>query len=354
MNLKENKLTVSITTRIQIETLRTLLIFMTAFLYACQTDSTPRKQFKHKHKQKTTVVESTAPYTKLDTATNTSHLPLPTTLMQLNESAYGKTLAVEDNTVYLLTQSAAYRFSPTHKPVKTPIDLGYTPAMTSTSIVYWSKGKLYSTPKRGGKPQTLGIVEHQPRQIVASEKHVAWLDKDPKEKFTLQVIKAAKPQIIYQTYSVIKFPVMIKNWIYFIEQAPDTTWRIGGIPVDGDKNPRFTKPHTGRTPSMLSASDEIFYYDLPSRSVHRVSLDLSTDSVVAQKIVCSPIAVSSRLLCARVEGVFELPKKGGVPRVLTEKPMGLVTNIAGSSKLVAWINDTGKDELTLRVLKLSQ
>jgi hypothetical protein len=104
---------------------------------------------------------------------------------------------------------------------------------------------------------------------------------------------------------------------------------------------------------MLSASDHVYYYDLPSRSVRRVALDLKSETTVADKIVCSPIAaVSERVLCARVEGIFELSEESGAARVLTRKPIGLITAIAGGPKIVAWVNDSGTTKATIRMLRL--
>lgn len=105
---------------------------------------------------------------------------------------------------------------------------------------------------------------------------------------------------------------------------------------------------------MLSFSTGIFYYDLPTRSIRHLPPDLSTEETIAGNVVCSPLAVSSRILCARVEGIFEIPREGGPPKVLTTEPLGLVTAIAASNDIVVWINDTGREKLTLRTLPLSQ
>ena len=286
--------------------------------------------------------------------------PDPIPLGTLKESAYGKTLAVDGTTVYLLTPTAMWRFSPEQKPTETKLDLKYSPAFTNTELIFWTAGRMQSIPKTGGAVKSLGPVKHRPRKIVAADDHFGWLDLSDGGSFTLQTLKNGKPNVLYRTTNKVTSPMMLGDRIYFVERATggntptkEIQWRIGGVSVNPGVPHIFGRWEVGRTPSMLGGKTEIYYFDMPGRSVRRLSADLAQNAAIANKVVCTPFAVSDRVICSRVEGLYELPKGGGEPKILADKPMGLTVNIAASDKMVAWLSDTGENELTLRVLPLS-
>ena len=191
-------------------------------------------------------------------------------------------------------------------------------------------------------------------QIIATGKHVAWIDKDENGKFALQVLRKSKPKIIYNSKGDITASVVLKGWGFFVERTEYGVWRFVRVSLSGDASIRYSEWHKGRVPSMLSASEHVYYYDLPARSVRRITVNLKSETTVAGEIVCSPIAaVSNRVLCARVEGIFELSKANGALRKLTQEPMGLTTAIAGSSQIVAWVGDNGNTKAVIRKLELS-
>lgn len=278
----------------------------------------------------------------------------PITLAELDASAYGISLAVDGQSVYVVTSSAIYRYAPSAPSEKRLIDVGYGSAFTRDAIIYWSKGELHKAAKAGGTPQPLGKVANRPMQIIATAKQVAWIDKDSDGKYTIQALQKSKPKIIYTSEGDITSSVVLKKWIFFVERIKYGIWRLARISLSGGSAVRHSRQHTGRVPSMLTASDHVYYYDLPSRSVRRVALDLKSETTVADKIVCSPIAASAdRVLCARVEGIFELSKQSGAVRVLTRKPVGLITAIAASPQIVAWVSDTKTAKAAIKMLPLS-
>jgi hypothetical protein len=280
-------------------------------------------------------------------------LPRPTTLLELDESAYGKTLVVEGKTVFLMTPTAVRQWTVGTPPVETPLPCGTGPTLTSSDIVYWANGAIHAAPRAGGTARLLGTVDRQPQQLVASGDQFAWLDRDPQDKYTVRTLKMGVPQIIYNAGTALTSPIAVAGRVYLIEHGT-AGWRIVGIPLRGKGKRVASTTRAGRIPSMLAGKDDIYYYDLPSRSIRRLPLDLSREDTVAEGVVCSPMAVSSRIFCARVEGVFEVPLNGGPLTVLTAEPVGLVTTIAAGTGVVAWLNDTGANHLTLRMLPLSQ
>ncbi|MBN2716080.1 MAG: hypothetical protein JXX14_09515 [Deltaproteobacteria bacterium] len=287
-------------------------------------------------------------------------LPNPTTLITLNEQSYGNFLAVEDTTVYLVTPTAYWRFSPSEKPVHTQVDMPLNPVLVETDLIFWAKGALHAMPKISGAPRKLADVPRQPRVLVADGKRFAWLENSEGGSILFYVLKNGKPQRLYRTVNEVTTPHMLNQRIYFVESVYVTKdsmrvrrWRLCSIDADAKDSTATYGPWVEeRNPAMLAGNDDLFFFDMPTRTVQRFKPDLSQGSIVARDIVCSPLAVSDRVLCSRMEGLFELPKNGGEPNVLADPTTGLITTLAASDKLVAWLNDTGASSLTLRILPL--
>ena len=149
--------------------------------------------------------------------------------------------------------------------------MGYGSAFTKDAVVYWSKGEIHSVAKAGGAPRSLGKVEQQPMQILATAdgKHVGWVDKDKDGKFSIQVLRKSKPKVVYASKGDITASVVIKKWVFFVERIKSGIWRLTRVPLGGGGAVRHSELYAGRIPSMLSASDSVYYYDLPARSVSR-------------------------------------------------------------------------------------
>jgi hypothetical protein len=211
-------------------------------------------------------------------------------------------------------------------------------------------------PKRGGAPRALAKVAKLPRAIVAAGERAAWLARDDKNKDSIQTHVDGKVRTIYPADGSLVALTMMQEGVFFVEVAADASWRIGAVSLDGG-TPTFTKPRSGRPPSMLAAKDEIFYYDGPERGVLRLSPDLSREEAVAERFICSPIAVSDRVFCAQVGGLFELPLDGHAPRALAQNVVGTVATFAANGTSLVWVEDSGKsgeDKLSLRTLSLTK
>ncbi len=331
---------------------------------SCSKDPQPGRTLTAKEKERKANLQAAMADTGtgIDSETDTADLlPPPTTLITLNESAYGNTLAVDGSTVYLATTGSLWRFAPNTEPAQMELDLGHNPAFSDTSILYWSKGAIHAAPKEGGPSKKIIDVPHPPRHILASGPNFSWLDLSEGGSYTFFTLKKGKPRSCYRSINPITTPWMIGEYIYFIEyfsaengDPAQKGWRVGRLATRDSVPPIFGPLHDARTPSMLGGNNDVYYFDLPGRSIIRVKDDLSReDSVNKDKVVCSPFSVSDRILCARVEGIFEVFRETGAIRVLTVKPYGLTVNIAASDRLVAWINETGDQQFTLRALLLN-
>ena len=76
-------------------------------------------------------------------------------------------------------------------------------------------------------------------------------------------------------------------------------------------------------------------------------------SVVAG-VVCSPLAVSDRVLCAQVGGLFEVPLSGAAPLFLASERAGPITALAVARSRIFWLAEKGADRLVLQSVALSQ
>ncbi len=275
----------------------------------------------------------------------------PVTLLSAPLSAYAATLAVDEEAAYLMTSGAAYRLVPGRSPERWELDLGSSPALTDENIVYWSAGALRQIAKRGGKPASLAEVPSQPRRIVASKGHFAWLDRSADGRASIQTLHGSQPVVVHQASGDIPALALIDDQVFFVEQAEGSEFRIGVVPLSGGST-RYTASRRGRPPSRLAAASEVFYYEGPTPMIHRLSVDLSRDEVLARGVICSPIAAAEKLYCAQPAGLLELGLDGGPARTLARGRSGTITALAASRTWLASLVDAGENQLAVELLPL--
>jgi|SRR6185369_16060959 len=267
-------------------------------------------------------------------------------------SAYQTAIAMDDDAVYLMTSNAAYRLvdgEPTHG---LRLDLGIGPVLTRTSFVFWSNGGIWGAPKEGGPARELAKFAHQPQYFVASGEAFAWVDQSDDGVYTIQTLVGRKPHVLVSSAGELRALDMIGDIVYFVQRPTDDTWRIGFAPRDG-REPQYTAARKGRAPSQLTGSDAIYYYDLDTKRILRLSLDLRQEDVQLTELVCSPIQVSTRIYCGCVEGLFDVGKDTQKPRILAYNRPGSITSLTSNSKSIAWTVDLGADQLAVDLLPAS-
>jgi len=146
---------------------------------------------------------------------------------------------------------------------------------------------------------------------------------------------------------------MVGNAVYFVQRPADDSWRIGSVRLDGGAVDYGTT-RKGRAPSQLAGLDGIYYYDLDTKRIMKVTLDLRQEEVQLKELVCSPIHVSKRIYCGCVEGLFDVSKDTHQPRVLVHDRPGSITNVAANSKAVAWVVDVGAEQLAVDMLPVPE
>lgn len=276
----------------------------------------------------------------------------PVTLLEWQESAYGVGLFVEGPTVLVLTPTTAIRLTDGEPLQKFAAPLSDNATLLGDSIVYWHDGAARIVSKSGGEPHSLAQVERTPQKFFAWERRLAWLERAEDGPFSLVTLDAKKPRVLHRTDAYLATATILRDWVYFVERGADGSWRIGGVSAR-DQRTVFSRPRQGRTPSMLvPTADGLYYYDGPTRSVRRTSPDLEHEVVFAEDVICSPLAVSDRVVCGHVEGVYEIPGKGRSPRVLSHEPRGAIAAVAADEKRAVWIVDTAENRFAVRSLPL--
>jgi hypothetical protein len=269
-------------------------------------------------------------------------------------SAYVAGLAVDADAIYLFTDRAAHRFIPGASPQQIPLENGTTAAATRTDLVYWSKGAIWQVPKVGGKARRIATLAHQPQYFLAAGDDFAWLDMPVVDQFQIQTLVDHNVRTLLYYAGRIETAAMDAGRVFFVkrESASTSTWRIGSVFVHGG-DVLYAAPHIGPTPAKLAVAGDVFYYELNSGEIRRLSADLSHEEVLTKNLVCSPIAVSSSIYCANVEGLYQLAGHPGA----TVKPVfpdaRRITAVAASSTLLAWLSDAGPDRLSLMMMPLS-
>ncbi|HKO48719.1 MAG TPA: hypothetical protein VJV79_13400 [Polyangiaceae bacterium] len=273
----------------------------------------------------------------------------PKRLATLPISAYRTSIAVDDEAVYLMTSNAVYRLVDGEPSHGIQLDLGTGPVLTRAAFVYWSNGSIWSAPKQGGVARELSKLPHQPQYFVSSGNAFAWVDQSDEGLYTIQTLEPRGPRVLLSSLGEIRALDMIGEVVYFVQRPADDSWRIGLVRLGGS-GPEYGITKRGRAPSQLSGLDGIYYYDLDTNQILKISPDLRHEQVQLKDLVCSPIHVSSRIYCGCVEGLFDVTKDTHQPRVLVYDRPGTITSVTSNSKAVAWTVDVGPDQLAVDML----
>jgi hypothetical protein len=264
-------------------------------------------------------------------------------------SAYGTSLALDDDAVYLLAKTAAYRLVAGQPARGIELDLGIGAVLTQSAFIFWSKGAIWSAPKQGGVTRQVAKLSHQPQYFVASGDSFAWVNLSDEGIYTIQTLKGPKPRVLVSSKGEISALNMIQDSVYFVRRPTDTSWHIGRVSISGGE-PDFSSERTGPTPAMLTGSDDIYFYAMDRSEIRRLMPDLREEEVLLKNFVCSPIHVANRVYCGCVEGLFAVSKALHQPRILVHARPGSITNIRANSKLVAWTIDAGPEMLAVDML----
>ncbi len=301
-----------------------------------------------------------APAATIVTIADPPPLPAPTQLLTLPSSAYQASLFADDEAIELLTSSAAYRLLPGKEPLERALDLSFAATVTRQSYVYWSRGAIWSEPRRAPPPggaTKLAVLAEQPQRFVAdiTRDEFAFLRRSADDHYSIHKLENRRVKTLYESTGSIDALTLIGDALYFVERPGNSGWRIARVKLSGG-DATFTSSKTGRWPASLSGAKDVVYYDGSRRDVLTLSPDLQQERRLAKDFICSPLAVGASVYCSTMEGIFELPA-AGQPRQVLAASRNLITNLAVNSERLAFITDVGghgQDQLALSVLPMSK
>jgi hypothetical protein len=212
---------------------------------------------------------------------------------------------------------------------------------------------MRTLPLDEGDETELFSLRQAPQYLLSSGPRLAWLTKDHQDTYSIQTASAGSIHVLHASKSLLSSPAIFREDVYFIEQSGGT-WKIGRASLNGSQV-MFTTGKSSRPPSMLAAGpDGIYFYGGPQKGIRKLTFDLDHEQAVQENAICSPLAVSSRVVCAQVGGIFDVPWAGADPRVVAGEPGGPIADIAVTDKTVFWIADGGESRMVVRSAPLPE
>lgn len=296
------------------------------------------------------------PATRAASAPAARALPAVQSLYEHGTSAYQVRLFAAEDSVVLATQTGFVTFDADGSMHERTISLGPVAARQGGALVFWRAGRLREVSLAGGDEHDVAPVPLPPRYLLASERRLAWIYTERETGTTLHTLDAGQPRVSYSADGLrVSAPVLRDADIYWVAEARDTTWSIRRVALDSgraDDQPS-SAAHHGRPPAMLAiGNDGLYFYAGPQGGVRRLTFDLQHEVSVLTGAVCSPLAVSSRVVCATVGGLYDIPVGGGPPRLLASERAGPITALAAMNSRIIWVTDSGADQLQARSVAL--
>jgi len=281
-------------------------------------------------------------------------LPAVSTLLEQATSAYHARLFADQEGVVLVTQHGFAVFRSGEAPEEHPLPLGPVAVRQNGSVVFWRAGWLRQVSLGTGQDRPLVALERAPQYLLASERRLAWIDGDEKTRASLQTMSGDGVRVVAQSEDRVGAAVLRDAVMYWVLQSRDGSWKIGSIGLDGQHR-MLTAAHQGRPPAMLALGpDGVYFYDGPERGLRRLSFELDREDAVATGVICSPLVVSNRAICAQVGGLFDVPPGGTQPRFLASERAGPVTALAATDEHVWWVAESGDEHLVVRTAVLAR
>jgi len=285
---------------------------------------------------------------RLDSGRTRRGVPEVRTLDEQACSAYHARLFPDESGVVLVTPSGFTTYTSDGVVRRQTIELGPAVARHGQTLVFWRSGKLHEVSLSGGPERALATVPRPPRYLLPSEQRLAWVHTDREAGSSLQTLSAGAVQTLYESSGDISAPVVHAADVYWVAAARDRSWKMGRIALEGG-HPSWSAPQQGRPPAMLGVGHEgIYFYAGPQRGVRRLTFNLQREVSVWSGVVCSPLAVFDRVLCAQVGGLFEIPLSGAIPTFLAAERAGPITALATTRSESFWVADNGADRLIVR------
>ena len=281
-------------------------------------------------------------------------LPEVHTLLERASSAYHARLFADDRGAVLVTQTGFVTVETDGLTREHAMSLGPVVARSGETLVFWRSGSLREVSLSDGHERELVAAPRSPRYLLATERRVAWIHAERETGTYLRTLSDGLVRVAHESANDVAAAVLHADDVYWVAASRDGSWTIERIGLDGKPRMRSTA-HQGRPPAMLAVGhDGVYFYDGPQRGVRKLTFDLQRETSVAASVVCSPLAVSDRILCAQVGGLFEIPLSGAAPLFLASERAGPVTAVAVARSRAFWVAEKGADKLVLQSVELSE
>lgn len=280
-------------------------------------------------------------------------LPEVSTLDEQGASAYHARLFADGDSVVLVTPAGFTTFLPGKPPARHVVSLGPVAARQGDALVFWRSGQLRAVSLSGEGERELAALPAAPQHLLASDARLAWIQTARDTGASLQTLSGGEVRVVYESGDSISAAVLRASVVYWVSERRDGSWSIRRVGLDGQQ--ASTGAHPGRPPAMLAlGQDGVYFYDGPVRGVRKLSFDLTQETAVAAKVICSPLLVTSRVVCAHVGGLFDISPAGGAPRFLAPERAGPVTATAATDDRVFWVAESGDERLAVRSVALPE
>jgi hypothetical protein len=274
------------------------------------------------------------------------------TLYEQKTSAYHARLFADEDGVVLVTEAGFTTFVAGEPPAPHAVSLGPVAVRQGGALVFWRSGMLHSISLSGGDERALAALPAAPQYLLAAEGQLAWIQTAEKSGTSLQTLADGEVRGVYESDERVTAAVMRGSVVYWVSVGRDGSWLIRRVGLDGQQ--ASTHAHRGRPPAMLAlGQDGVYFYDGPERGVRRLTFDLANETSVLAHVICSPLVVSSRVFCAHVGGLFDIPPSSSVPHLMTSERAGPITAMAATNEHLFWVAEANEDQLVVRSALLS-
>ena len=281
-------------------------------------------------------------------------LPEVRTLLEQPGSAYHARLFADDNGLVLVTQNGFTTFQPDGALREHVVSLGPVVARSGDTLVFWRSGSLREVSISGGPERELAAVPRAPRYLLTSGRQIAWIHTDRETGTSLHALSGGHARVVHESAYDVSACVFHDADIYWVAAHDSGAWAIERIGLEGTSR-SSSSAFDGRLPAMLAVGDDgVYFYAGPQRGVRRLTFDIQRESSVLAGVFCSPFAVSERVVCAQVGGLFEIPLFGATPRFLASERAGPVTAVAATRSHGWWVAEKGADRLLVQSVTLPE
>jgi hypothetical protein len=274
----------------------------------------------------------------------------PKEVLKVESNAYSAELVFDGPDALLLTARALYRVRPNGELETHPASLGLRPVAANSFLFFWEDGWFYKSGKRGGPRSRWFREAGEPVWTRATHDTPVWVRTNKTGEHIVRIRDGHESTDLYQTSSRIVALTLLGGRAFFVEAAPNGSWRFVSVGLDPkDAPPQFSPARSDRPPALLVPwEDALIYYAGLKGGVRAESPDFLRDRPVKLDWICSPLTVANAYaFCASVDGIGAVSLAGAPASWKKVVLPGPIVHIAANGQQLAWVLDLGDDRLSV-------